>query len=239
MNTPQDLNRNELLAALPPGVALRWGPQLEWLNMPLGQMLCISGDVPRHVFFPTTAIVSLLRVSECGSTDVVAIVGREGLVDISIFMGGGPLLSCAVVQCAGEGFRLDSGLIRAEFNRGGAAMHLMLRFAQSITTQMGQAAVCSRHHSLEQRLCCWLLLMLDRLNGSEFVMTRKMISANLGQRREGVSEAADHLQELGVIRCARGHIRVLDRPALTARSCECYAVVKKDYDRLLPQRRAG
>lgn len=207
--------------------------------MSLGQVLSVSGDTPQHVFFPTTAIVSLLFVSESGSTSEIAVVGREGLVGISIFMGGGSTPSSAVVQCAGQGFRLSAERMREEFDLGGAAMHLMLRYTQALITQMAQTAVCNRHHSLDQQLCRWLLLSLDRLNGSELVMTQELISANLGVRREGVTEAARRLQEAGVIRYARGHIEVLDRPALEARTCECYAVVKREYDRLLPRRQAS
>ena len=239
MNSPQDSNLNELLAALPTDVLLRWGPQLEWLDMRLGQVLYESGGTPPQVFFPTTAIVSLLFVSENGSTSEIAVVGREGMVGISIFMGGGSTPSRAVVQCAGQGFRLDAGLIRDEFDLGGPAMHLMLRYTQALITQMAQTAVCNRHHSLDQQLCRWLLLSLDRLTGSELVMTQQLISANLGVRREGVTEAARRLQEAGVIRYARGRINVLDRPALEARTCECYAVVKREYDRLLPRRQAS
>ncbi|MEO7938989.1 MAG: Crp/Fnr family transcriptional regulator [Burkholderiaceae bacterium] len=239
MNSPPDLNLNELLAALPPDVLLRLQPHLEWLDMPLGQVLYVSGDTPQHVFFPATAIVSLLFVSESGSTSEIAVVGREGLVGISIFMGGGSTPSRAVVQCAGEGFRLDARLMRDEFDLGGAAMHLMLRYTQALITQMAQTAVCNRHHSLDQQLCRWLLLSLDRLKGSELVMTQELIAANLGVRREGVTEAAMRLQEAGLIRYARGHIKVLDRPALEARTCECYAVVKREYDRLLPRRQAS
>ena len=238
MSSPRDWNRNGLLAALPPDVLLRWKSQLEWLDMPLGQVLYASGDVPRHVYFLTTAIVSLLFVSENGSTSEIAVVGREGLVGISIFMGGGSTPRHAVVQCAGQGFRLDAGLLKDEFDLGGPAMHLMLRYTQALITQMAQTAVCNRHHSLDQQLCRWLLLSLDRLNGSELVMTQELISVNLGVRREGVTEAALRLQEAGVIRYARGHIKVLDRPALEARACECYAVVKREYDRLLPRRQA-
>lgn len=239
MNTPRDLNRNELLAALPPDVLLRWQPHLEWLDMPLGQVLYESGDAPQHVIFPTTAMVSLLVVSENGSTSEIAVVGREGLIGISIFMGGGSTPSRAEVQCAGQGVRLDAGRMRDEFDLGGAAMHLMLRYTQALITQMAQTAVCNRHHSLDQQLCRWLLLSLDRLTGSELVMTQERISVNLGVRREGVTEAALRLQQAGVIRYARGRIKVLDRPALEARSCECYAVVKREYDRLLPRRQAG
>ena len=209
MNSPQDSNLNELLAALPTDVLLRWGPQLEWLDMRLGQVLYESGGTPPQVFFPTTAIVSLLFVSENGSTSEIAVVGREGMVGISIFMGGGSTPSRAVVQCAGQGFRLDAGLIRDEFDLGGPAMHLMLRYTQALITQMAQTAVCNRHHSLDQQLCRWLLLSLDRLTGSELVMTQQLISANLGVRREGVAEAARRLKEAGVIRCAGNASRCL------------------------------
>ena len=239
MDAPRDLNRNELLAALPPEVQLRWAAQLEWVDMPLGQVLYTSGKVPQHVFFPTTAVVSLLFVGENGSTSEIAVVGREGLVGISVIMGGGSTPSRAEVQCAGRGVRMGAGLMRDEFNLGGAAMHLMLRYTQALITQMAQTAVCNRHHSLDQQLCRWLLLSLDRVTGAELVMTQALISANLGVRREGVNEAAHRLQEAGVIRYARGRITVLDRPALEARSCECYAVVKREYDRLLPRRQAG
>ncbi len=239
VNGPRDVISNELLAALPPEVLLRWQPQMDPVDMPLGQVLYVPGDAPQHVFFPTTAIVSLLFVSENGSTSEIAVVGREGLVGISIFMGGGSTPSRAVVQCAGQGLRLNAGLMKDEFELGGAAMHLMLRYTQALITQMAQTAVCNRHHSLEQQLCRWLLMSLDRLKGSELVMTQERISANLGVRREGVTEAALRLQEAGVIRYARGHIKVLDRPALEARTCECYAVVKREYDRLLPRRLAS
>ncbi len=204
--------------------------------MPLGQVLYVSGYAPQYVFFPTTAIVSLLFVSENGSTSEIAVVGREGLVGVSIFMGGGSTRSRAVVQSAGQGFRLDAELMREEFDLGGAAMHLMLRYTQALITQMAQTAVCNRHHSLDQQLCRWLLLNLDRVKGSELVMTQELIATNLGVRREGVTEAAVHLQDAGLIRYARGRIKVLDRPALEARSCECYADVKREYERLLPPR---
>jgi CRP-like cAMP-binding protein len=230
-----DLKINELLAALPPDVLLRWQPHLEWSDMPLGQVLYMSGDAPQHVFFPTTAIVSLLYVSEGGSTSEIAVVGREGLVGVSIFMGGGSTPSRAVVQSAGRGLRLSSRVVKEEFDLGGAAMHLLLRYTQALITQMAQTAVCNRHHSLNQQLCRWLLLSLDRMNGSELVMTQELIATNLGVRREGVTEAALRLQEAGVIRYARGHISVLDRPALETRTCECYGVVKREYDRLLPR----
>jgi len=239
MNGAADLKLNELLAALPPDLRQRWQPRLELLAMPLGQVLYESGETLKHVVFPTTAIVSLLNVTENGSTNQIAVVGREGLVGISTFMGGGSTPSRAVAQCADHGFRLDAGLMRDEFDLGGAAMHLMLRYTQALITQMAQTAVCNRHHSVVQQLCRWLLLSLDRLEGSELVMTQELISANLGVRREGVAEAALQLQEVGVIRYSRGHIKVLDRPALEARTCECYAVVKREYDRLLPRRKAS
>ncbi len=239
MSSWQDLNLNELLAALPPDVLRRWQPQLEWVDMPLGRVLYASGEAPQHVFFPTTAIVSLLIASENGSTSEVAVVGREGLVGISTFMGGGSTASRAVVQCAGQGFQLDAGLMRKEFDLGGAAMHLMLRYTQALITQMSQTAVCNRHHSLDQQLCRWLLLSLDRLEGCKLVMTQELIAANLGVRREGVTEAALRLQDAGVIRYARGRIKVLDRPALEVRTCECYPVVKTEYDRLLPRHRSN
>lgn len=239
MNSQQDLKKNELLAALPPDVLLRWQPELTGLELPLGQELYASGDTPRHVYFPTTAIVSLLLFSENGSTSEIAVVGKEGLVGVSIFMGGGSTTSRAVVQQAGQGFKLSAMRIKEEFDLGGAAMNLMLRYTQALITQMAQTAVCNRHHSLDQQLCRWLLLSLDRLEGSELVMTQELIAANLGVRRESVTEAAHCLQKAGLIRYARGHISVLDRPALEARVCECYAVVKREYDRLLPRRQAS
>jgi len=238
MNTPRDLKGNELLAALAPDVLQRWAAQLEWVNMPLGQVLYVSGETPQHIYFPTTAVVSLLFVSENGSTSEIAVVGREGLVGVSVFMGGGSTPSSAEVQCAGQGVRMDAGQMRDEFNLGGAATHLMLRYTQALITQMAQTAVCNRHHALDQQLCRRLLLSLDRVACAELVMTQERISANLGVRREGVTEAASRLQEAGVIRYARGRITVLDRPALEARSCECYSVVKREYDRLLPRRQA-
>lgn len=230
---------NDLLAALPPAVLLRWQAQLEWRSMPLGQVLYESGETPEHVFFPTTALVSLLICSESGSTSEIAVVGREGMVGISVFMGGGSTPSQAVVQCAGEGFRMSAERMSEAFDLAGAGAHLLLRYTQALITQMAQTAVCNRHHSLDQQLCRWLLLSLDRLTSTELVMTQELISSNLGVRREGVTAAALRLQEAGVIRYARGRIKVLDRPALEARTCECYAVVKQEYDRLLPPRQAS
>ncbi len=227
---------NHLLAALPDTEWARWQPQLEWVAMPLGQVLYESGRTLSHVYFPTTAIVSLLYVMENGASAEIAVVGREGVVGISLFMGGESTPSRAVVQSAGEGWRLRASAIKDEFNRSHPVMHLLLRYTQALITQMSQTAVCNRHHSLDQQLCRWLLLSLDRLPGSDLLMTQELIANMLGVRREGVTEAALKLQKMGLIRYARGHITVLDRPGLAARTCECYEVVKKEYDRLLPVR---
>jgi CRP-like cAMP-binding protein len=229
-----DLNKNHLLQALPPADLQRWLPQLEAVEMPLGQVLYESGRTLSHVYFPTTAIVSLLYVMEDGASAEIAVVGHEGVVGISLFMGGESTPSRAVVQSAGQGLRLKAHLIKQEFEQAGPAMHLLLRYTQALITQMAQTAVCNRHHSLDQQLCRWLLLSLDRLQGSELVMTQELIANMLGVRREGVTEAALKLQKLGLIRYSRGRITVLDRPGLENRTCECYAVVKKEYDRLLP-----
>ncbi|MBP8270339.1 MAG: Crp/Fnr family transcriptional regulator [Sphaerotilus sp.] len=229
---------NHLLCALPPDEAARWKSQLEWVDMPLGHVLYESGRTLTHVYFPTTAIVSLLYVMENGASAEIAVVGNEGVVGISLFMGGESTPSRAVVQGAGSGFRLRSQLVKDEFNRAGPVMHLFLRYTQALITQMAQTAVCNRHHSLDQQLCRWLLLSLDRLKSSELVMTQELIANMLGVRREGVTEAALKLQSAHLIRYARGRISVLDRPGLEERTCECYAVVKKEYDRLLPDRLA-
>ncbi len=191
------------------------------------------------MYFPTTAIVSLLYVLEDGGSAEIAVVGNEGLVGISLFMGGESTPSRAVVQSAGQGLRLSAQAIKEEFATAGPAMHLLLRYTQALITQMAQTAVCNRHHSLDQQLCRWLLLSLDRLHGSELVMTQEQIANMLGVRREGVTEAAHKLQKNGLIRYSRGRITVLDRPGLEGRACECYAVVKKEYDRLLPDRTAS
>lgn len=206
--------------------------------MPLGQVLYESGSTLRHVYFPTTAIVSLLYVMENGASAEIAVVGNEGIVGISLFMGGGSTPSRGVVQSAGEGFRLSATMIKDEFNRAGPVMHLLLRYTQALITQMAQTAVCNRHHSLDQQLCRWLLLSLDRLQGTELVMTQELIANMLGVRREGVTESALNLQRAGLIRYSRGRINVLDRKGLEDRTCECYAVVKKEYDRLLPDKQA-
>ncbi len=234
MTSPADPLHNQLLAALQPLEYQRWLPRLEPVELVLGQVLYESGGTLRHVYFPTDAIVSLLYVLEDGASAEIAVVGREGLVGISLFMGGGSTPSRAVVQSAGRGFRLDAAHMNDEFNRAGAAMHLLLRYTQALITQMAQTAVCNRHHSLDQQLCRWLLLSLDRLEGTQLRMTQELIANMLGVRREGVTESAMKLQKAGLIRYARGHINVIDRAGLEQRSCECYAVVKKEYDRLLP-----
>src|SRR5271168_3583559 len=206
--------------------------------MGLGEVLYESGSTLTHVYFPITSIVSLLYVMEDGSSAEIAVVGNEGIVGISLFMGGGSTPSRAVVQSAGHGFRLSSQRMKEEFDRAGPVLHLLLRYTQALITQMSQTAVCNRHHSLDQQLCRWLLLSLDRLQGNELNMTQELIANMLGVRREGVTEGALKLQQAGLIRYARGHITVLNRPGLERRSCECYAVVKKEYDRLLPKKAA-
>jgi CRP-like cAMP-binding protein len=229
---------NLLLAALPDEEWQRWLPQLEEVVMPLGQVLYESGAALSHVYFPTTAIVSLLYVMENGASAEIAVVGNEGIVGISLFMGGETTSSRAVVQSAGNGLRLKAQMVKNEFNRAGPVLHLLLRYTQALITQMAQTAVCNRHHSLDQQLCRWLLLSLDRLQDNELVMTQELIANMLGVRREGVTEGALKLQQGGLIRYARGRISVLDRPGLEKRTCECYAVVKKEYDRLLPKKQA-
>ena len=238
MKLPSNPLTNDLLAALPPAEWLRWQPQLELVELKLGQVLYESGGVMYHVYFPTNAIVSLLYVMEDGASAEIAVVGHEGVVGVSIFMGGESTPSRAVVQSAGWGFRLRSAVIKAEFNQSGPVMHLLLRYTQALITQMAQTAVCNRHHSLDQQLCRWLLLSLDRLTGNDLVMTQELIANMLGVRREGVTEAALKLQRLGLIKYARGRITVLDRAGLEQRTCECYGVVKNEYDRLLPYRMA-
>jgi CRP-like cAMP-binding protein len=232
-----DPKLNQLLAALPESEWMRWMPQLEFVELPLGKVLSESGGVHTHVYFPTTAIVSLLYVMESGASAEIAVVGNEGVVGISLFMGGGSATSRAVVQSAGHAFRLNAVAMKDEFNRA-PVLHLLLRYTLALITQMTQTAVCNRHHSLDQQLCRWLLLSLDRLQGNELVMTQELIANMLGVRREGVTEGALKLQKAGLIRYTRGRIEVLDREGLERRSCECYDVVKKEYDRLLPDRTA-
>jgi CRP-like cAMP-binding protein len=233
MADPSDPRQNQLLAALPDEEWKRWQPLLDWVEMPLGTVLYESGAILSHVYFPTTAIVSLLYVMENGASAEIAIVGNEGIVGVSLFMGGESTTSRAVVQSAGEAFRLKAQAIKDEFLRA-PVLQLLLRYTQALITQMAQTAVCNRHHSLDQQLCRWLLLSLDRLQGSELVMTQELIANMLGVRREGVTEGALKLQQLGLIRYSRGRILVLDREGLQTRTCECYSVVKKEYDRLLP-----
>src|SRR6202789_778803 len=225
---------NHLLAALPLADVQRWMPLLESVDLPLGHVLYESGEALTHVYFLTTAIVSLLYVMENGASRETASVGNEGIVGVSLFMGGESTPSRAVVQSAGHGFRLKANIMKEEFNRAGPALHMLLRYTQALITQMAQTAVCNRHHTLDQQLCRWLLLSLDRLRGTQLVMTQELIANMLGVRREGVTEGALKLQHSGLIRYTRGHITVLDRAGLEKRSCECYAVVKKEYDRLLP-----
>ncbi len=230
--------QNQLLAAMPVAEWQRWQANLEPFDMPLGLVLYESGVTMSYVYFPTTSIVSLLYVMEDGASAEIAVVGNEGMVGVSLFMGGGSTPSRAVVQSAGQGFRLKSYIMKAEFDRAGPVLHLLLRYTQALITQMTQTAVCNRHHSLDQQLCRWLLLSMDRLTGDALVMTQELIANMLGVRREGVTEAAGRLQRAGLIQYARGRITVLNRPGLEKRTCECYAVVKKEYDRLLPHRLA-
>jgi CRP-like cAMP-binding protein len=227
---------NYLLAALPAEDLARWLPALELVQMPLGEVLYESGVAMTHVYFPATSIVSLLYVMEDGASAEIAVVGNEGIVGVSLFMGGETTPSRSVVQSAGSGFRMRGQVLKEEFNRSSAVLHLLLRYTQALITQMAQTAVCNRHHSLDQQLCRWLLLSLDRLGTPELIMTQELIANMLGVRREGVTEAATNLQKAGLIQYRRGHITVLDRPGLEQRTCECYAVVKKEYDRLLPKK---
>jgi len=224
---------NRLLAALPSADYGRILPELEPVTLPLGMVLYESGGTLGYVYFPTDSIVSLLYVMEDGASAEIAVTGYEGLVGIALFMGGETTPSRAVVQSAGSGYRLKAALLKKEFDIGGALQHLALRYTQALITQMAQTAVCNRHHSVEQQLSRWLLLSLDRLPSNELSMTQDLIANMLGVRREGVTEAAGRLQKAGLIQYSRGHIVVLDRPKLEARVCECYAVVKKEYDRLL------
>ncbi|MEP6503307.1 MAG: Crp/Fnr family transcriptional regulator [Betaproteobacteria bacterium] len=227
--------QNQLLTALPAEEWEKWHAELEHVDLKLGDVLYESGGTMTHVYFPTTAIVSLLYVMENGASAEIAVVGHEGIVGISLFMGGESTPSRAVVQSGGKGYRMPAKQIQDHFKRA-PVLHLLLRYTQALITQMSQTAVCNRHHSLDQQLCRWLLLSLDRLSGSELVMTQELIANMLGVRREGVTESATKLQKAGLIKYARGRITVLDRAGLEERSCECYGVVKKEYDRLLPPR---
>jgi CRP-like cAMP-binding protein len=234
MPVPHGALRNLLLAALPPAEWERWAPFILPVDMPLGQVLYESGEALTHVYFPVDSIVSLLYVMEDGASAEIAVVGNEGLVGIPLFMGGETTPSRAVVQSAGRGYRLEGWVVKKEFYRAGPVLHLLLRYTQALITQMAQTAVCNRHHTLDQQLCRLLLLSLDRLSGSELRMTQELIANMLGVRREGVTATASKLQAAGIIRYSRGHIEVLDRYGLERRTCECYGVVKKEYDRLLP-----
>jgi len=230
---------NHLLAAMPMPAFDSWFPHLEPVDLQLGQVLCESGRTMAHAYFPTTSVVSLMYVTRAGESSELAMVGNEGLVGVSLFLGGDSTPSRAVVASAGRGYRLNAVALQDEFNAGGAVMHLLLRYAQALMTQMGQTAVCNRHHSLNQWLCRWLLMSLDRLPGHELLMTQELISNMLGVRREGVTEAALSLQKAGLISYARGHITVLDRAGLEGRACECYSAIRSEYARLLPDRAAN
>ena len=231
-----DFRNNHLLAALPGESYLRLLPELELIAMPLAWVLYESGGRLSYVYFPISGIVSLLYVTNTGASSEIAIAGNEGLVGISIFMGGESTTNRAVVQCAGHACRLNLRAVKREFALGGEFQYLALRYTQTLITQMAQTSVCNRHHSLDQQLCRWLLLSIDRLAGAELIMTQDLIANMLGVRREGVTAAASRLQEAGLIRYSRGKITVLDRPGLEKRVCECYMVVKTEFERLLPYR---
>lgn len=229
---------NDLLERMPPDVRAGLKPLLELVTLQLGDVLYESGAIQQHVYFPIDCIVSLLYVLEDGQSAEIAVVGFEGMVGVSLLMGGGSTPNRAVVQSAGRAFRLGASHIKRLVEQGGPLLHLLLRYTQALITQMSQTAVCNRHHSLEQQLCRWLLLSLDRLPGSDLVMTQALIANMLGVRREGVTEAAGKLQRLNLIQYTRGHITVLDRPGLERHVCECYDVVKRETDRLLPHETA-
>ena len=233
MSKPHNTTQNHILAAFPSVEYERLLPHLELIPMPLGEVLYESGGRLQHVYFPTTSIVSLQFVLEDGASAEIAVVGNEGILGISLFMGGDTTPSRAVVRSAGHGYRLKAQLLQTEFNRAGPVMRLLLRYTQALITQMTQTAVCNRHHSVEQQLCRALLLTLDRLSSDSLVMTQELIASMLGVRREGVTEAAGNLQRAGLIRYSRGRIDVLDRPGLEKAVCECYAVVKVEFERLL------
>ena len=229
---PHQPNENHLLAALPTAELERLEPHLELIHMPLGDVLCESGGRLTYVYFPTSAIVSLHYILENGASSEIAGVGNEGMLGISLFMGGETTPSWATVQTAGYGYRLKAALMLQEFNHAGPVQRLLLRYTQALIMQISQTAVCNRHHTIEQQLCRWLLLTLDRLNSQELTMTQELIASMLGVRREGITEAAGKLQNAGIIRYRRGHIMVLDRYGLETHVCECYSVVKKEFDRL-------
>jgi CRP-like cAMP-binding protein len=239
MTTSPDPRKNQLLAALPEPELQRWQPHLEYVDMRLGEVLYEAGSILSHVYFPTTAIVSLLYVMQNGESAEIAVVGNDGVVGISLFMGCDSTSSRALIQSAGGAYRLGAQLMKEEFDRGGPVLHLLLRYTQALITQMVQTAACNRHHSLDQQLCRWLLLSLDRLQGTDMMMTQDLIANMLGVPRDGATEGALKLQTAGLINYTQGRIRVLDRGGLEKRTCECYAVVKKEYDRLLPHQLAA
>jgi CRP-like cAMP-binding protein len=228
-------DQNRLIAALPEDSRDRLAPDLELIELPLGKVLYESGDPELYVYFPIDSIVSLLYVTSSGASAEISVVGNEGIVGVAVFMGGESTTTRAVVQAQGHAFRLTRQRLKDEFDRHGAMLLLMLRYTQALITQMAQTAVCNRHHTIDQQLCRWLLLSLDRLPGDELRMTQELIANMLGVRREGVTEAAGRLHKRGMIRYRRGHIRVLDRAAIERSCCECYAVVKRETDRLLPK----
>ncbi|MFM0040765.1 Crp/Fnr family transcriptional regulator [Paraburkholderia sediminicola] len=234
MQSQPGFKGNHLLAVLPEAESLRLTPHLVPVDMPLGHVVYESGDHLHDVYFPTTSIVSLLYVMEDGASAEIAIVGNEGLIGIALFMGGETTPSRAIVQSAGAAYRLDGRILKEEFHRAGPVQRLLLRYTQALITQMAQTAVCNRHHSIDQQLCRWLLLSMDRLPSNELTMTQELIANMLGVRRSGVTEAALKLQDAGLIRYSHGHIEVLDRPGLEHRVCECYGVVRREFDRLLP-----
>ena len=234
MPTPQSPMDNRLLAALPPQEFERLHARLEWVHMPLGEVVYESGSKQDYVYFPTTAIVSLLYVTENGSSAEIAVARNEGMVGVVLFMGGETTPSRAVVHSEGHAYRMPGQSLKGEFNRAAVLQQQLLRYTQALLTQMAQTAVCNRHHSLDQQLCRLLLMNLDRRTSNELVMTQELIASMLGVRREGVTEAAGKLQDLDVIRYSRGHITVVDRLGLEAHACECYEVVKREFDRLLP-----
>ena len=235
LSVRQSPRQNQLLAALPAADYARLLPHLELVPMPLGWAVCESGEAQGHAFFPTTSIVSSLYVTEDGSSAEIAVAGNEGVVGVAVFMGGESTPSRAVVYSAGHGYRLGSSVLKAEFSEGGSLQQRLLRYTQALMTQTAQTAVCNRHHSVEQQLCRLLLLSLDRSAADELTLSHELIAGMLGVRREGVTEAAGKLRKAGLIRYSRGRMRVLDRPRLEARACECYAVVKAEYERLLPE----
>jgi CRP-like cAMP-binding protein len=235
MASPHDPQQNYLLAGIPADDYARLLPHLELVPLPLGHAIYESGSELRHVYFPSTAIVSLLYVMENGASAEIAMVGNEGIIGVALFMGGETMPNRAVVRSAGFAYRLSGQLLKREFNRAGELQRLLLRYTQALLTQMAQTAVCNRHHSLDQQLCRWLLLSLDRLPSNKLVITQELIASLLGVRREGITEAAGNVQRAGLIEYNRGRITVLDRDRLQERACECYSVVKKEFDRLLPE----